>query len=100
MLIHHTPHHLHFEIDFDTFRLLQYALIALGLALLLMLLAAQPTKQIDNLDSATQAAPAAQSFLPHSPATPTNSAPPFSAKIDAGMMVREQDQPYFIPSPD
>jgi hypothetical protein len=101
MAIQHTPHHMHFEIDFDTSRLLQSALVALGVALLFLLFIKEPAEVFNNSDVSMQQAPVAvaQPMMPMGINASAQAVPLFSAQIDAGM-VREEDQPYFIPSPD
>jgi hypothetical protein len=102
MVIQHTPHHMHFEIDFDTSRLLQYVLVALGVALLFMLLINEPAGVLNNTDISVEQAPAAVAYrpLPNGIQASLQFAPLFSAQIEAGLLPREEDQAYYIPSPD
>ncbi len=102
MVIHHTPHHLHFEIDFDTGKLLQLILISFGVLVMFSLLFAQPAKTFDSSDISMQRVPdkVTQSIMPMGIEASKKTAPLFSAQIDAGITTSDTDQPYFIPSPD
>jgi hypothetical protein len=103
MVIQHTPHHMHFEIDFDTGKLLQLTLISLGVAAMFSLLFTQPAKVFDQNDISMQPTPsvAAQAKMTTDTSLSTKTvARLFSAQIDSGVAVREEDQPYYIPAPD
>jgi hypothetical protein len=102
MVIQHTPHHLHFEIDFDTGKLLQLVLISFGVLVMFSLLFAQPAKIFDSNDISVQPAQAkaTQSIMPMGIEASKKTVPLFSAQIEAGITTSDTDQPYFIPSPE
>lgn len=100
MNIAHTPHHVHMEFDFDTYRLMQIVLAASAVVVLLMLLSAATQRSDDsNLTLLAPAVAASTSSPPMQAYVTQQNYWLFSTQNNAGI-TGDEDQPYYIPSPD
>jgi hypothetical protein len=100
MNIAHTPHRIHVEFDFDTYRLIQIAM-ALSFMVFLLALLYAPAKYSHDGNVSLQARTIADAASPPSKQTNISKQtyPLFSAQIESNI-ADDEDQPYFIPSPD
>jgi hypothetical protein len=88
------------EFDFDTYRLMQIALTASVIVFLFVLLSATTKKSDDSYLTLQPRQDAnSTSSLRIKVNAVKESYPLFSAQIDAGVK-GDEDQPYYIPSPD